>query len=107
MKALIKRPDADPERIEIENNLETLQTLVGGYIEPLTLVDGLVMIVNEEGKLHGLDENFLMQNDMILGPALFVGQDGEEFADIRENDAVVLETFFSIEPQLRELVKKC
>lgn len=37
--------------------LEELQSLVGGYIEPLWLENGQVAIVNEDGRLKGLAEN--------------------------------------------------
>jgi Domain of unknown function (DUF3846) len=37
--------------------LEELQGFVGGYIEPVYLPKGEVMICNEEGKIHGLEIN--------------------------------------------------
>lgn len=44
--------------ISIENNLKTMQELVGGYIETLTLFDDEVVIIcNEEGKLCNLPLN--------------------------------------------------
>lgn len=38
-------------------SLEELQEFVGGYIEIIPLVDDLIMVVNEEGKLLGLPFN--------------------------------------------------
>lgn len=38
-------------------SLEELQEFVGGYIETITLLDDLIMVVNEEGKLLGLPFN--------------------------------------------------
>jgi hypothetical protein len=38
---------------------------------------------------------------MILGPAVFCGEDGEEFTDINEEDLIVLQTFFSISEDIR------
>lgn len=105
MKVLIKEPGQDPRRADIENTLESLQSVVKGYIEAHKLVDGLVLLINEEGKLHNMEENFYMAGDMILGPALFVGENEDEFTDIRESDAIVLETFFSLEPSVREAMK--
>jgi hypothetical protein len=103
MRVLVKEPGKDPRSMEIVNELDALQDLVGGYIEPIRMADGLVMIVNEEGKLHGLEPNFFVAalNDMILGPAVFCGEDGEEFADINEEDLIVLQTFFSISEDIR------
>ena len=72
--------------IEIENTLEALQAAVDGYIEAVTLVPGkAVMIVNEEGLLRGMPYNAfatLIAAKNIVGPALVVGVDGEEFTDI-------------------------
>lgn len=38
-------------------SLKELQGIVGGYIETLTLKDGKLMVVNEEGKLQRLAVN--------------------------------------------------
>ncbi len=38
-------------------SLEELQEIVGGYIEILPLQDNEIMVINEEGKLDGLDYN--------------------------------------------------
>ena len=99
MRVLLKEPGKDPRTMIIPNDLGTLQQLVDGYIETHTLTDGLVMIVNEEGKLKGLEPNFYVDRlkDTILGTAIFCGEDGEEFADIDEYDLTVLQTFFSLD----------
>lgn len=90
MKAL-KLEGVTVSEIEIDNTLEALQKEVEGYIECLTLVPQKVaMIVNEEGLLHGMTVNLsasAVANQTIVGPALVVGVDGEEFCDIREDVA--------------------
>ena len=58
--------------------LKELQTVVGGYIECLSLNNDMTMVVNEEGKLEGLPCNGLATEiacnsgffDIIVGPAL-------------------------------------
>lgn len=99
MRVLVKNPGKDPQTMVITNNLHLLQQLVDGPIEVHTLTDGLVMIVNEEGKLKNLEPNFYVDRlkDTILGTAIFCGEDGEDFADIDEHDLTVLQTFFSLE----------
>ena len=99
MRVLLKEPGKDPRTMIIPNDLGTLQQLVDGYIEVHKLTDGLVMIVNEEGKLKGLEPNFYVDRlkDTILGTAIFCGEDGEEFTDIDEYDLTVLQTFFSLD----------
>lgn len=65
--------------------LEELKEFVGGYIEIVGLVDSMFMVVNEEGKLNGLDfnmnattvlENYAQcpTNDYIVGDALVCGR---------------------------------
>ena len=85
IKALVKDPGKEPELIETENTLEALQALVGGNIESVTIVpDRLVMLIDEEGKMKGKKGNFFFTklDDFIVGTAVFLGTDGEEFASI-------------------------
>lgn len=85
MKALLIN-NHSLEEIEVENTLEALQKQVGGYIETVTLVqEKAVMIVNEEGWLLGFGLNpvaTMVAGTKIVGPALIVGVDGEEFCNI-------------------------
>ncbi|MBE6244242.1 MAG: DUF3846 domain-containing protein [Bacteroidales bacterium] len=37
--------------------LDELQKIVGGFIEIVDLSGGQIMVINEEGKLYGLDKN--------------------------------------------------
>lgn len=72
--------------LNIANTLEALQAEVQGYIEAVTLVpDEAVMIVNEEGRLHQMPPNIIasaIAGIKIVGPAIVVGVDGDEFTDI-------------------------
>lgn len=76
------------KEIEVENKLEALQDVVDGYIEQITLIQGkAAMLVNEEGLLRGMPSNTLaslVAGISIVGPALLLGVDGEEFCDISE-----------------------
>ena len=86
IKAIIKRPDEEYGHIaNISNTLENLQKIVGGKIETLYLGHGLILIVNEEGKLLGLEPNFRLEHgafaDVIVGTAIVVGQKDEDFGD--------------------------
>lgn len=85
MKALLIN-DRSVEEIEIENTLEALQKAVDGYIETVTLIVGYaVMIVNEEGLLRGMPSNLTasaIAARKIVGTALVVGVDGDEFTDV-------------------------
>jgi hypothetical protein len=53
------KTDGTIEEVAInkDNSLKQKQELVGGYIELIYLADNKVMIVNEEGLIHGLPFN--------------------------------------------------
>ena len=99
IKAIIKRPDEPIGHVSwISDTLENLQRTVGGLIEVVPITpDGLVMICNEEGKLRGLEKNFVMGmmcKDVIVGDVIICGTEGEEFADVpidRKTWATLLE----------------
>ncbi len=49
--------------------LEEMQGIVGGYIETIRLLDGRVMVLNEEGKLKGLPVNHMATS--VAGASIF------------------------------------
>lgn len=85
IKVLVKQPGRPLQLGAIPNELHAFQEAVDGYIEAVPLRPDLVMIVNEEGKLNGMQYNFRINlngyEDMIFGPCLIVGVDGEDFTD--------------------------
>lgn len=89
MRILYKQPGQDPRSIVIPNELKVMQQLVGGYIETLRISDNGILVMNEEGKLLGLEPNFYLGaiGDTIVGPVLVVGENGDEFADLPEDEA--------------------
>ena len=87
IKAIIKRPDEEYGHIaNISNTLENLQRTVGGKIETVYLGHGLILIVNEEGRLMNLEPNFRTGRrsfaPTIVGTAILVGQNGEDFGNV-------------------------
>ena len=83
IKAIYKRVGFDPVQVEVENELEPLQLMVGGDIETVRWPAGLrtIMLVDDEGKLKCRPVNFPFHGDLIVGSVLWVGVKGEEFAD--------------------------
>lgn len=82
MKVIRKRPGEDAEIAEVENDLHALQKEVGGYIQFVPLATDFGFILNEEGKLLGLEPNVFFGSDLIVGTLLGVGLSGEEFCDV-------------------------
>lgn len=71
----------------ITNTLESLQQIVGGYIETVYPFDDPVAIIcNEEGKVNGLELNRALRDetgrvyDILAGTFLIVGLGEEDFA---------------------------
>ena len=59
IKCIVKRPDEQFGHMTwVSDSLENLQKTVGGYIETVTLDNGVVLICNEEGKLRDMPYNF-------------------------------------------------
>lgn len=57
IKGLLVPVRGEIRRVEVKNELKALQEAVGGYIETLTLAEGVVLICNEEGKLLNMEPN--------------------------------------------------
>ena len=94
IEVILVEPLKEPRCIEINNDLETMQQLVGGLIEmSMPFEDEVAIICNDEGKLKGLEPNraiyaengYLM--DIIAG-TFFIAKapfDSEEFESLSED----------------------
>ena len=91
IKCIVKRPDEQFGHVAwISDSLKNLQNTVGGYIETVTLDNGVVLICNEEGKLRDMPYNFTLRRmlgfitvqNAIFGTVIVCGMDGDEFVDI-------------------------
>lgn len=83
IKVIIKRPDEKYGHVtHISARLENLQNTVGGYIETITVIKGVILICNEEGKLRGMEPNMWLNGDLIRGTIIICGQSGEDISDI-------------------------
>ena len=74
----------------INSTLESLQQIVGGYIEAVYPFDDPVAIIcNEEGKINGLELNRALRDengklcDILAGTFLIVGLGKEDFASLK------------------------
>lgn len=95
IKVLIVEPGQEPRAARIDNTLEAMQAVVGGYIETVHVgISPFVIVCNEEGKLLGLPENRPFANDVILGTFFIVDTDGDEFASLDERPGLAF--FYSL-----------
>lgn len=51
MKVIVKRPNEKLEAIEVGNELEKLQQLVGGYIETIPYRDNIIILLDKDLKI--------------------------------------------------------
>ena len=64
MKIIVIKPFQNPYVATIKGDLESMQKIVGGYIEAVYPFDDpeIALICNEEGKLEGLTPNRFLLN---------------------------------------------
>ena len=86
---LVVKPRRKPYVMEIEDSLENLQNMVGGYIQALFPYDDPVaLICHEEGKLIGLPWNRPLRDDegmiydIIAGTFLVTGLTEDNFGSL-------------------------
>ena len=94
MRIVYKKPGQVAEARNVPNTLDEWQRLVGGYIETVALDKNTLLICNEEGKLLKLQPNILFNNDIIVGPVIFVGVKDDDFIDIdRDMETRIIEFY--------------
>ena len=82
LRVLVKR-SGEPLRAEVvENSLRSLQELVGGPIECVTVTEDLAIVCNEEGRIRGLSPSASILRIQFVGPVAFVGVRGEDLMSI-------------------------
>lgn len=64
LKVLLVKPGEVAKVVEMEDSLEAMQELVGGWIESYTpFNDNVALVCNDEGKLQGLPLNRAIRDD--------------------------------------------
>ena len=93
MKAIYKKVESiNPEIIEIEDSLNSLQKCVDGHIEMLCLSENIVLLLDEEGKIKNKQPNFALQIpernflDVIVGDVLILGVNGPDFRSLTDKE---------------------
>ena len=86
--------------IEIDNTLDALQGLVGGYIETTSLLGllkhGIIMVCNETGLLDQLDVNENTLPFFFVGNVFFTAYDEGDFVSLTDDQIRVIDKFFKL-----------
>lgn len=103
MRVLVYRPYEHGELVEVQNELESLQDLVGGYIEhyPVLPEYNIGLLINEEGIWQNLPQNrHLLNNNELLatffGNMVFLSTDGEEFTGLSDAQIDLLDEWVGL-----------
>ena len=91
LRVLVVEPGQPPAVQEIDGSLESMQRLVGGYIQAVyPFADPVALICNEEGKLLGLPMNRTLRDergvpyDIVCGTFFLVGIAEDDFASLTD-----------------------
>lgn len=94
IKVLKVKPHEHPEVYMLKNTLEAMQEAVGGYIDIVGLDDNVCILLNDEGKLIGLEGNRRIGSDIIVGDFFVCGSDEEgNLTSLSEEE---LDTYWTI-----------
>ena len=94
IKVLRVKPHEHPEVYMLKNTLEAMQEAVGGYIDIVGLDDNVCILLNDEGKLIGLEGNRRIGSDIIVGDFFVCGSDEEgNLTSLSEEE---LDTYWTI-----------
>lgn len=92
-QAVIIKTTGERKTVDLEDpsksELSIMQEVVGGWVEPVDVADGMTLWCNEEGKIQGLPSNypamqstsageFLMPGDVIAGDVIITGGTDDE-----------------------------
>lgn len=89
IKALVKKPGKEPYETFIDNqSLEDFCKLMGAQYIEFYLINRekkIGCLIDEEGKLKYLDDNFKTPRDIVCGTSIFVSDGGEDFKSLNQS----------------------
>jgi len=106
IRVVVIEPEKPARITEIGRDLESMQAVVGGYIQviPAYAIPGgkalsreLILVLNEEGKLDDLPYNFRIWDgaDYIAGTCFVCKEKCDEMVGLSEEEAKLVISFFT------------
>ena len=99
IRVLKVEPHEHPKECILENTLEALQEAVDGYIDIIGLEDDICILLNDEGKLIGLEGNRSLGDDILVGNFYICGSDAEGNLTSLTDEEIEFYTEMFYEPQ--------
>lgn len=113
MKALVIEPYTPPYVKEIEDTLEAMQKIVGGYIECFyPFEDDVCIICDEEGKINGSlpNRDVFSDNgnriDRIYGTFFIIREGEEDFRSLTDKQIETYQKMFSLHKEKEKPTEK-
>lgn len=108
IQAVIVEAGKHPRAEWISNTLESMQAIVGGSIQEVHISNDVVLVCNEEGKLHDLKANRSVVDDIIAGTFFIAGDKGYEHLVSLSDEQVrkYMDQFYEIEEHSQEEMKE-
>jgi len=80
-RAVVKNPGESPKVIDLRKGINHLQELVGGYFTTVYVDSldeaGITVWASDEGLMLRQDPNLSIGGQIIVGPVVFTGTDGD------------------------------
>lgn len=89
MRAIYKAPGKDPQIVETTRIFEILKQIVGGTVTEQKISDNAALLFDAEGERFERKPNFYLGAiaEVIYGPVLVVGVNGDEFDTLPDDEA--------------------
>lgn len=97
---ILKITTENIEICEVGEELADLQSIVGGYIEVVSIPYGMYLVCNEGGKLKGLPITMFYEGDAIAGNCFIVNSIREDFCSLTDVQIDFLHRKFLISSNL-------
>ena len=97
IRVIVIKSKHEPEITEIKNSLTQLQSIVGGYIETLSM-ESYIIVCNEEGKIYNLPLNRYIPRyrDFICGTFFITKTSDGEFVSLSSEEAKKIAELYSL-----------
>ena len=94
ISVIVKKPKEPIQHVEIDNTLESLQEIVGGYIETVTMPDKIVIICDEEARIIAKPYNCNFMGVSFVGTIICTTIDNtHNFTSLTEKQRRILDVY--------------